>query len=246
MSEAHYKNYLNVYEFSTRIPGTNEKINFRPITTGQLKKLLVYENVTDPIIIEEALDDLISSAIIDEGFDIGNLNLQDRFFLLIEIRKKTNGESYKFQYNCGSCKRQSLQNINLDRLPFKKFKKDIVYDVKLNDNISVKLNHVKRGDQKLAYSHINTENMNDSQLQTEMALITHACGIETVTTPHGAESNLSVEDKMYLLENVSTEMYEKIRNWYDESNYGTSFNTEIKCVCGHKEKVDVPLDNFFF
>ena len=241
-----FRKYLNVYDFKTKLPGSKKVVNFKPITTGQLKKLLVYENVTNPIIIEEALDDLISSAVIDEEFDIGELTLQDRFFLLIEIRKKTNGENYKFNYTCGNCKRQSLQTINLDKLPFKKPKEDINCIIKLNDNISIKLDYIKRGNQKLAYSHIDIENLNDSQLITEMALVTNASGIEEIITPNETEANVSIVDKLYLLENISTEMYGLIRSWFDDNNYGIIFNTEVKCVCGHKEKIDVPLDNFFF
>ena len=95
-----FRNYLNVYEFNTTLPGSGEEVTFRPITTGQLKKLLIYENETDPMVIEGALDDLISSCIVNEDFNINDLYLQDRFFLLVEIRKKSKGENYSFQYNC--------------------------------------------------------------------------------------------------------------------------------------------------
>jgi len=245
MSVKGFKDFVNCYEFEAELPGSHEIVKFKPITTGQLKKLLIYENVTDPSIIEDALDDLISSSVVSEGFDIGKLELQDRFFLLIEIRKKTNGETYKFSHTCGVCKNQSLQNIHLDRLPFKPKNDDVERTIKLNDDISVTLDYINRGDQKLAYSHIKKD-LNEPQFQAEMALVTHACGVKEITTPNGVENNLSIEDKLYILENVSTDMYEKIRNWYDINNYGTTFKVDIICTCGHKAEINVPLDNFFF
>ena len=129
--------YLNVYDFETTLPGSGEVIKFRPMTTGQLKKMLVYENSTNPMVVEKALDELISSSIISEGFNIGNLYLQDRFFLLIEIRKKTKGELYKFNFTCPQCKSQSLQIINLDKLMVKTLPKDVDYNIKLDDNFTI-------------------------------------------------------------------------------------------------------------
>ena len=84
-----FKKYLNVYEFETTLPGSGVTIKFKPITTGQMKKLLVYENETDPSMVEEAMDELINSSVSTEGFDVKDVWLQDRFFLLVEIRRKT-------------------------------------------------------------------------------------------------------------------------------------------------------------
>ena len=50
-----FKKYLNVYQFETTLPGTGELIQFKPITTGQIKKLLVYEGSENLNIIENIL-----------------------------------------------------------------------------------------------------------------------------------------------------------------------------------------------
>ena len=47
-----------MYEFDCTLPGTGQEIKFRPITTGQMKKLLVYEDSTSIQQVEEALDKL--------------------------------------------------------------------------------------------------------------------------------------------------------------------------------------------
>ena len=39
-----FKNYLNVYEFDTVLPGTGAKLKIKPITTGIMKELLLYES----------------------------------------------------------------------------------------------------------------------------------------------------------------------------------------------------------
>ena len=88
--------HVNVYDFTCELPGSKQTVQFKPVTTGQIKKLLSYENETNYVVQEQALDDLISSSVLSDGFDIGELFIYDRLFLLLEIRKKTKGEILEF------------------------------------------------------------------------------------------------------------------------------------------------------
>ena len=99
-----FKNYLNVYEFDCVLPGTKQEVKYKPITTNQIKKLLVYENELNPIKIEQAYNELISSCVISEEFDINSIYIKDREFLLINLRKVSKGEQYEFTFTCPECK----------------------------------------------------------------------------------------------------------------------------------------------
>ena len=101
---SNFKNYVNVYEFDCKLPGSGKVVNYKPITTGQMKKLLIYENETSPVVQEKALDSLISSSVIDKDFNINDLYLEDRFFLLVEMRKNTKGKTFTFPFECSKCK----------------------------------------------------------------------------------------------------------------------------------------------
>jgi len=242
-----FKNYLNAYEFETTLPGSKEVVKFKPITTGQLKKMLVYENENDPMVIENALDELISSSIISEGFDINKLYLQDRFFLLVEIRRKSKGDSYSFQYNCPVCNTQTIQNIKLSDLNVKELPQDIENVVNLDEKLKVELSHITRGKQRQAYRGISKDKtLNDTQKVTEMALFTHAASIDAIIVPEGRIPDASLNDRKYLLENIPTEAYGKIRDWFNENDFGMDFRYTIKCKCGKEKRVDVPVENFFF
>jgi hypothetical protein len=242
-----FKNYLNAYEFETTLPGNDEVVKFRPITTGQLKKLLVYENENNPMVIERALDELISSSIISDGFNINNLYLQDRFFLLVELRRMSKGSKYQFEYKCPKCTTQSVQSIDLSELPVKKLDKDINNVIKISDNLSVKISHVTRGKQKEAYAQIKDTTLSDTQRITEMALYTHAAAIESIIVPDGEINDASLNDRKYLIENISSESYGEIRKWFDENDFGIEFSYTIRCKgCDKTEKIDIPVENFFF
>jgi len=118
---SNFRNYINSYVFETELPGSGDTISFRPVTTGQIKKLLLYETSNDSMSIESALDDLIMECVINpDGFEVKKLYIQDRFFLLVEIRKATRGATYGFQSVCTSCSSQSQQTLNLSNLPVTK------------------------------------------------------------------------------------------------------------------------------
>jgi hypothetical protein len=246
-----FKKYLNVYQFETTLPGTGELIQFKPITTGQIKKLLVYEDSEDLNVIETVMDDLIMSSVITEDFNVDDLYLQDRFFLLIEIRKHSKGKHYNFEIKCPQCESQSLQSINLDELPFTLKPENVDYSVKVNDNITVVLNYVKRVDQKIAIDFVEKS---DSKLQrmqqlAEISVVATAQVIESIVTPEGADDSVSLEDRVFFLDNLSQQEFEMVTKWFGENTYGIDFEFELKChhePCSFKQKIEIPLENFFF
>lgn len=209
MSEKNFKKYLNVYEFESELPGTGEVVKFKPLTTNQMKNLLQYENETDILKISEALDMLIESAVINEDFNIDNLYLRDRFKLLIDIRKKTKGEHYQFQFKCPQCNSQNLNNVDLDQLNVKK-KENEAGKVTLNEEVSLEVEHITRKDEKEAMSSIQiTENMTESEIEMEHWINALASSIRAIDTPEGRDEDLTFEDKKFIIGNTNNSV-EKI------------------------------------
>lgn len=140
---SNFRNYINTFVFDTELPGSGLQVSFRPVTTGQIKKLLLYETSQDPLSIETALDELIEDCVIKpEGFKVKDLYIQDRFYLMVEIRKATRGSSYSFQSICASCGSQTQQNINLSNLPLTKLNKHTksIETKKVTPSVKVKKN----------------------------------------------------------------------------------------------------------
>lgn len=119
-----FKRYLNMYEWETVLPGSGVKLKYKPITTGQIKRLLLYEDMDDVVAIENAMDNLVTECVVTEGFNIKDLFLQDRFFLTVEIRNVTKGNKYTFPSTCLECGSQTFQTVDLAKLPVKKLKLD--------------------------------------------------------------------------------------------------------------------------
>jgi len=241
--------YVNSYEFDYTLPGNNEVIVYKPITTGQLKKLLPYENETDPMVVEKILDDLITSCVISEGFDINNLYLEDRFALLIELRKKSKGEEYSFIYTCPNC--NSRTPITKDLNDLKCTKKS--YDnntFKINKNLSCTIDQITRGEQKKIYEMINKENIENSNLRiAQIATYSYAMSMRTFYTPEGETNDVSIEDKVNIIDGTfNDDQYNKFVKWYSDNSFGIDFVFEFECSnkeCNNKEIYSIPLTNFF-
>lgn len=239
-----FKKFLNVYEFTYKLPITGEEITFKPVTTGQLKKLLEYGDETSPVTVEKALDDLINDSVISEDFDVRELYLQDRFTLLVEIRKATKGPKYEFEYKCPSCDSQLYMVIDLNELPVIA-PPEIDPHLDLTDEISVELDNIRRKDQ-IEASKLLKKNIGDLQFTAEMALLTYASGIKAINTPDGSVDNLSTTDKKFIIENVSLDAYEKIRDWYNKYDFGVDFKFRPNCHnCGFNDELNIPVNSFF-
>lgn len=240
-----FKQHFNVYNFSCKLPGNGETINFKPLTTKEIKKLLVYENVTEYQEVENILDEMIKSSVLDEEFNIDDLYLQDRFFLLTEIRKKSKGETLEFEEDCPSCQSQNYHVIDLDQLLVAKLNKDIDTKVELMENVSINLWYITRGQEKEAFQNIEG-NLKPAEKEAESQLSILAQGIKSVETPDGKEDNLSFEDKKFIVDSLTIKNINSISKWYEDNKFGVDFKIEKKCrFCDHKEVSEVPLVNFF-
>lgn len=295
---SNFRNYINSFVFDTELPGSGVSVSFRPVTTGQIKKLLLYETSEDPLSIESALDDMITECVVKpENFDIRKQFIQDRFYLLVEIRKATRGATYNFQTICTSCASQTQQAVNLSDLTVTKLNKaptKVVIEekkepvvvttkpkkgklvekeeeeikpkvvvtkplvkstewdvVQLNDNISIRLKLVTREMQQLSYD-IFKEKHKDQEVgeiekTIDITTTLYALAISGVITPEGEESDLPLEERIFLLNNIQQSEQDKISKWFDDNDFGIDFSFDVKCKhCNFTERRAVPVENFFY
>lgn len=238
---------INVYEFSCELPGSGQEVTFKPVNTGQLKKLLTYEKEKNLLLQEQALDDLISSSVLTEDFNSDDLYLEDRFFLLVEMRKKTKGEVLEFTLTCPKCNSQSLNRVDLNSMPIKQLDKEADLTVDLVNDVKIHLRRVKRKHQKEIKPSFLKPNLSNLQISAEMQTLFHACAIDKVETPDGIDENINMIDKVYLIDNIPTSEYDKIRNKIEDISFGLDLTYKVKCrACDFEQDTIVPVENNFF
>jgi len=241
--------FLNPYSKQVDLPSIGKPVEIKPITTGQMKKILSYEDGNDPFIIEDILDDIITGCVVNEWFNVDNITIQDRFTLIVEIRKITKGNTYTFNIECPKCRTELINSINLDELEFIPYPEKIDPIVKLTESLSVSMKYTTRDIQKEAIKLVNgIPNLTIEQKMAEMATYMYALSMETFYTPTGEITDASIEDKKELLDNLSEDVYENINEWYKKFDYGVKFKYQPLCrFCGWKnEEEDIPITGFFF
>lgn len=242
-----FYDFVNVYDFSCELPGSGETIQFKPVTTGQIKKLLTYENETNYVVQEQALDELISSSVLTEGFDIKEQYIYDRLFLLIEIRKKTKGEVLEFKVTCPECGSQSLNRVNLDALEIISLESqdNVIVDL---DKVKVHLRHMKRKHQiEDIKPQLFPKKLTDHQKAYIFQVAFHACAIDKIETPNGIDENISMKDRIYFIENMPMGAMEKIKDAIDNMGFGWDLENKVECIhCGFKHVEQIPIQQNFF
>lgn len=243
-----FHNFINVYEFSCILPGSKGEVKFKPVVPGDIKKLLVYENETNYVVQERALDDLISSSVISEGFDINEQFIYDKLFLLMEIRKKTKSEVLEYEIKCPECNSQSMNRVDLNKLeniPLESTENKIVT---LSEQIKVHLRHIKRKHQKedikpQMFPKIMTESQQGYMYQVAF----HACAIDKIETPNGIDENIPMKDRIYFVENIPMNFMETLKKEIDDMAFGWKLENKVKCVhCGFERVEEVSIQNNFF
>jgi thiol-disulfide isomerase/thioredoxin len=248
MSKNKLVSFLNSYTNYFVIPSTKETLTIKPITTGQMKNLLTYEGKEDVFLIETILDELMEGCVVEEDFKIENLTLQDRFMLLIEIRKISKGDVYETHIKCPKCDLVAPQFINLNELKVIEYNDNVDKRIKINDNFVIHVDYITRKDQKEAIKLVKKRKLSEKHEQIQIMTVMYAMSMKKFETSEGILENQSLTDKIELLDGLDDKGYKKFIKWYTDNDFGVEFEYLLKCnneECDFEEKVRIPLTDFF-
>jgi len=238
------KKFLNVYEFETVLPGSNEKVKYKGLSTNTMKKLIIHENEKDPLKEEDILDHILSVSIIDEDFDVDKLYVLDRYYLFIKIREATKGSVYKFQYTCPECNGQTVQSIDLKTLILKKTKIKNNTISLLKGNVKLELDYPKRKNQKEAYSYINPK-LSDREKSIDIQLADLAAFVTHIKTSDG-EQDIDYTELIDFIGELPENEKDVFDQWIEKNKFGIDLKHVLKCPhCEFETERDLPMQNFF-
>jgi len=247
-----FKDYLNVFEFDCVLPGTGQTVKFKPLTIGNIKQIASYSEDTPTAgTLTNMFDEILKNSVTSEDFDPLEIYLQDRYFLILEIRKKTKGEVVEYNMTCPGCKSQSRQKIDFETIPVKPKRDDINYDVPITEELTIRLRHLLRNEEKEIYDlwdEFKKDNQyeNSTEADLDLAVLLEAQSIEDIITPAGIQEGITILDKKYLLENIPQPLYKKVSDWYDKYDFGPEMTIKVKCPhCNFESEQDITNTDFF-
>ena len=232
-----FRKYLNAYVFDITLP-SGIKLQVRPINAGQLKTFVT--SIKDDTIqeVSRAMYALLQTSIID--YDLGEIYLNDRAALILELRKLSKGSTFESTYNCQFCKSQSMIVFDLDDIKITPMPDKVNPIVELDDNLSCQMDFVKIKDEQEIFNL-------GLKSEPELLLSVIAVSIKSIMTPEGDQDDLSVQDKIYFTDNIPQQLYEKLTDWHEQYTFGIDMSQKVICKhCKKESDFTLDADNFFF
>lgn len=197
--------------------------------------------------IENAIDNVICSCVLNEDFDIDDLYIQDRIYLFLMIRLKSKGGVLENNRTCKHCKSQYISTVDLNKTLYKAKEKDIDYIISINDGFKLVLDFIKRKDSKKIYEESQKrENWykNDSQKMFDISVLTLASSIKKVIVDGVEEEITKLEDKEELLLSLSDTVFLDIQKWIEKNDFGLVMKYNYTCPhCGKEEIINIDIKN---
>lgn len=121
------------------LPITKEKIDIQPYVIKNEKSLLTSLDENDKAGAMKIFKMLIDECVLTEDFDVTKLNIVDFYYLILNIRMKSNGEIIDGLLPCDHCHKKTEFEINLEDSIVIKNKDNIKTTVKINDELTLRL-----------------------------------------------------------------------------------------------------------
>ena len=143
-----------------------------------------------------------------------------------------------------------MSSIDIGDMEVKKLDMSKIDDViQLDDNLSVKMGFITREIERDGFrlAKKTTAKASESMRLAESTILIQALAIRSIITPDGEDTEVSVKDKQFFLEEIPQQLYEKITEWYEANNFGVDFKSTVNCLsCDYDEEINIPMEDFFF
>lgn len=243
-------------EHSEFLPFAKTDVYYRPINTGEQKRILKAIESRKEHLIAKVYMEVLQEIVTDwgglqdaEDFP-KNIYMDDRNYLLIMARGVSKGSEIKFNPTCPRCEEEAaeemvidLQKVDVEPLP------DDLYSKKINildGEFSVKLTVSTRADE-IERDKFAKNNKKDysSNSRADSAFLSKAMMIDSVEKD-GEKEELPFSQKVKFMDLLLSEDMEKIDNYLEEiSEYGFPNTVDYSCQnCGYETEVPVDLSDF--
>ena len=232
-------------EFQCILPGSGQIIAYKSMNTRDLKTLLLYQGVTDPLLLEDILDKLITSVVTTPDFNIDNIYTYDKAFLIIQIRINSKGGLIESTYECPKCGQMVLFSQNLSTMKLISKPTNIQSEIKVSPNFSVFLDYNTRGEQKEIHKFATAKK--DMDRITELGLFNLASLIKAIKIDNEMiTGDITPQDKINIFMDLPESAFDKIVEWDKKNGFGIDMKYKRTCPhCKNIDEIEIPASAIF-
>lgn len=227
--------------YKLTLPTNGSKIEFRPFLEKERKILLMALETQNTQAVQTAIKQIAKNCLVSE-IDIDKMAVIDLEYFFLQLRAKSRGEIFKLNFRCDNpvnekiCGHQQEVEVNIDNIKIENLKTKKEKDIKLNDNITVRMKYPPFG--------ISDENLSDIEYTYDLL----AASIESVF--NGEEvfhtKDYPATDLYFFITNLPVDYFDKLTTFINDLPI---LKTQLQFTCqkcGFKH--DFPLegiDSFF-
>lgn len=210
----------SVPEFSVQLPYLKKNATFRAMKNKELKNFLKALEKKDEYLINEAFDRILDNCVVNvEGhtsFEPDNLTIQDRTYLLLQIRRESRGNIANFPHVIDGHDTPIEVEIDIDELLVEYKDEPVEDEIKIKDtSFTIVLGPPTRGDEK---------------------------DMENWLKTHGAKNNMA--DRRYCSYATIIKQV-KVESEDGQEVYNLTYDEKVKLISDHLQPSDiVPLTEF--
>ena len=224
--------------YVTKIPSTNDQVEFRPFLVKEEKILLLAQESKSTIEITRAMKNIIKACLFDK-VNVNTLTSYDLEYLFLQLRAKSVGETIELSYKCSECGAVNDIIIPLDEVQLIYPEKKVSNKVKVTDDIGITLKYLTLRDLENPVF----ENPSNENIVESLSFM-----IETIYDANDVyeAKNTSKKELIEFIEQLPHSALMAIKDFSD-SVPKLRYETSFKCVkCGHENKVVIEgLESFF-
>tara|TARA_Y100001972_G_C7633797_1_gene318188 strand:+ start:577 stop:1299 length:723 start_codon:yes stop_codon:yes gene_type:complete len=234
---------VNASRYTTVVPSTGEKIEFRPFLVKEEKLLMVALESKDNKLIVRTLKDVILACTFDK-VDVAKLASFDLEYLFLQLRAKSVGETAKIALKCTECDESMKHNVVLEdiKLNVPKDKKIVM----LTDKVGIQFKYPSVNDMdELNLSDIEGLTQEQQLAATETLILISMDQIFDEDEVHAVE-NYTKDELIDFVGGLNSSQFQKVTEWFaDMPALKHTLKWDCK-KCEHSNVVELRgLQSFF-
>jgi len=226
-------------KYSLTVPSTGKTIQYRPYLVKEEKVLMIAMQSQQPSQMVMAIKDIISTCTFG-SVNIEEMTMYDMEYIFIALRAKSVGEVSEIGIKCEKCNFKNDVAVNLNEIEVK-IPKNIKYEIQLTDDIGIKLRFPN-----VDSIFISQQDQSRSDVDKTFDIIIDCIEFIFQGDEIFKASEQTREELQEFVESLSTEQFNKIRDFIEQMPT-TQLDASFLCTkCGHPNSLIVKgMNNFF-
>ena len=228
---------LETPTYSVVLPSTGEQVEYRPFLVKEEKILMIAQESNDNSAMMKALKNIIKACTFNK-VNPSKCTTYDIEYLFLKLRAVSVGETAELQFKCEECGEYNTVEINLNDIELVYPDENPETDIKLTENVGIKLKPVSVDDVE-TLSDINNPKNFTKAIAAVIDVIYDQENVYKV-------SDTSEKEVLEFIDNLSHTHLEKIQGFIEKQPQ-LKYTVEYTCSkCGHENKVElIGMQSFF-